>query len=566
MAIRLSDNLSIGVGAPIDNKYLNSSNLPYISVGEVTSTIGISQRYIGLTVNILNVEYWFRNGVSDGDLVIKSGSGAGASGERIEKTFNQVGHGFIIGDVVALSGSTFIKAIVDGSQNNIEIFGVVGSVLTVNTFTVVFSGYLDGLLGVGLLPNTTYYLSNNIAGELTVNDTTIFGTISKPILTTITNEDALVFQYRGFIVNSGSSGNAGSLSGITVVENIGVGTGEVFDEVFDGVSGRTATFRRLTGSGGTTVTTSGNSVVIYSDSSGLYDLQSPSNISVGGISSGTILTGKTANEILEELLITTYTPTLISPTSIFVDNQPLTLEAGLTGLSVTLTSTFDRGQILLQSVLQNPRSGLPNRYNYTGTGLPATVTSTSLTDGQVVSNYTVLAGANTWSSSVRYDAGVQPLDSDGNNFNIPLPSGTTSVKTQTITGIYPWFYGRVSSGNALPQANRPNANQALINTVTGSTGAKVVGSSSGTIVVPDFNSTSDDYIWFAIPATSTPKTIWYENGLSNGVIGIANSKFLAPVNVAISSPFPNIIWSGINYNIYISDLQSAATYMEFRNS
>ena len=54
MAIQLSDNLKINVGAPIDSKYLNGFNAPYADVIEVNFTNPIAQRYVGLTVNILN--------------------------------------------------------------------------------------------------------------------------------------------------------------------------------------------------------------------------------------------------------------------------------------------------------------------------------------------------------------------------------------------------------------------------------------------------------------------------------------------------------------------------------
>ena len=57
MSIILNDNFKINVGNPIDSKYLASTNAPYASVGDVNTAIVESQRYVGLTVNINNVEY-----------------------------------------------------------------------------------------------------------------------------------------------------------------------------------------------------------------------------------------------------------------------------------------------------------------------------------------------------------------------------------------------------------------------------------------------------------------------------------------------------------------------------
>jgi hypothetical protein len=75
MAIQLNDNLKINVGNPIDSRYLNSCNYPYVSVAAVNADIPQSQRYSGLTVNILNTEYWYQTGTNDGNLVIKNASG-----------------------------------------------------------------------------------------------------------------------------------------------------------------------------------------------------------------------------------------------------------------------------------------------------------------------------------------------------------------------------------------------------------------------------------------------------------------------------------------------------------
>ena len=79
MAIQLNDNLKINVGNPIDSRYLNSCNYPYVSVAAVNAAIPQSQRYSGLTVNILNTEYWYQTGTNDGNLVIKNAGSTGGT-------------------------------------------------------------------------------------------------------------------------------------------------------------------------------------------------------------------------------------------------------------------------------------------------------------------------------------------------------------------------------------------------------------------------------------------------------------------------------------------------------
>ena len=71
MAVQLNDNIKINAGKPVDSKYLNLSNVAYVSIAEAIVTIPISERHIGLTVNVAGVEYFWKNGVNDTDLVIK---------------------------------------------------------------------------------------------------------------------------------------------------------------------------------------------------------------------------------------------------------------------------------------------------------------------------------------------------------------------------------------------------------------------------------------------------------------------------------------------------------------
>ena len=77
MAIALTDNIRVGAQKPIEDKYFNGL-FPYTSVSQAENLIAIGVRFIGLTVNINTDEYWFKNAITNGSLILKGGgSGSG---------------------------------------------------------------------------------------------------------------------------------------------------------------------------------------------------------------------------------------------------------------------------------------------------------------------------------------------------------------------------------------------------------------------------------------------------------------------------------------------------------
>jgi hypothetical protein len=71
MAILLNDNINIETGKHLDNKYG-----PYADIATAKSSIPVFKRARGLTVGIIDsgflVEYWFKDGTTDSDLVLKA--------------------------------------------------------------------------------------------------------------------------------------------------------------------------------------------------------------------------------------------------------------------------------------------------------------------------------------------------------------------------------------------------------------------------------------------------------------------------------------------------------------
>jgi hypothetical protein len=215
MAINLSDNIQVNLGKPVDNKYLQPIlNRPYTGVSEVNSTIVEPLRHTGLTVNINGVEYWYKDGITNGDLVLKTAGGG--TGERIEKDITQASHGFVIGDVIGWdNGLGEYRTVISTSSETIEPVGMVSAVADASGFTVAFAGYVENISGITdansnpIVGGTVYYLSDTISGKLTLTQPLTVGSISKPVLSTNTNDDGIVFQYRGALITSGFTGTTG---------------------------------------------------------------------------------------------------------------------------------------------------------------------------------------------------------------------------------------------------------------------------------------------------------------------------------------------------------------------
>ena len=169
-----------------------------------------------------------------------------------------------------------------------------------------------------------------------------------------------------------------------------------------------------------------------------YTNPNPSVIAVGGIAAGTTFNNTTFAEFVDNLLYPELFPTLTAPTSVFTSNISGLREIGSIS-DITFTATFNRGSISPQYTSDTPyRSGNPNFYNYTGSSLTDTTTS-SLSNVQTIPNYVVVKGTQIWYMSVSYDAGPQPKGSKGSDYQTALPAGTIPDKTRTIVGVYPYF-------------------------------------------------------------------------------------------------------------------------------
>jgi peptidoglycan hydrolase-like protein with peptidoglycan-binding domain len=74
MSTPQNDAFQIRAPKPIDSRYLKNETIPWVSVAEVNAAIAAAYRYQGLTVLIVDKEYWYIGGTADGNLVPKTDS------------------------------------------------------------------------------------------------------------------------------------------------------------------------------------------------------------------------------------------------------------------------------------------------------------------------------------------------------------------------------------------------------------------------------------------------------------------------------------------------------------
>jgi hypothetical protein len=217
------------------------------------------------------------------------------------------------------------------------------------------------------------------------------------------------------------------------------------------LGGRDFYFKRIKGIQGVTVADSSTIITLGLDASvaggstyqSLLDPSVSMPTPVGGIPAGTKvadLDGDTISSLWDFLLFPTADPSLVNPSGSFNVNPTSILYEVSTNISLAFTAHFDRGAIFPQYSAASPyRSGLPNTYHYAGTGLPGSVSSSALSNSPPAVNYSIIQGNQLWSTSIAYDAGIQPKDSKGGNFNSPYPAGTLSGGSITIEGAYPLY-------------------------------------------------------------------------------------------------------------------------------
>ena len=143
------------------------------------------------------------------------------------------------------------------------------------------------------------------------------------------------------------------------------------------------------------------------------------SVTVGGITSGTTYEAGTSLETLfRDMLNPVAYPTLTNPSASLTATGAKLLETGAT-LNVTFTIAFNRGSINPAYGTSGYRAGVATSYTLDG------VTQATNTFAK-----TITSAKTSYQGSVAYEAGEQPKDSTGKDYNSPLPAG--SINSSTI--------------------------------------------------------------------------------------------------------------------------------------
>jgi hypothetical protein len=271
---------------------------------------------------------------------------------------------------------------------------------------------------------------------------------------------------------------------------------------------------------------------ISAGSSGIYNSAFYPNTTVpatvGGITINTnvnTLEGKTFSEMFDQLLFPTIDPTAQPAGGASTTISPTAIQEVGTSVNVNLTTTFTQGTWRAGSIIATEREyyGPANNYRFISG-------STTINNGGVntytFSNYSVVLGSNNFSTQVSYDAGEQPVDSKGNNYESENPAGTTTLETDSFTGVYPILYG-MSAIDYLSSGD-----------IYSATSKAIIAKPTTPYSLP-LNGTNL-YVYIAYPASYGGATLKDQNGFS-----------LASYLIT-TRDISSLYWSNISYIIYRS--------------
>lgn len=162
--IRISPNYAgataSGVAYAIVQDFTLNHNLPLLNPGDLEAAAIISRAMVKI------------------DEALSSGGGDASLGEIL---VTKTGHGFLVGNFLTISGSTWVHATSNNSASSI-IVGCVKEVVDADHFKIVTQGRITGISGIGLTSGVLYYLRNSLASSHNITSDLSFTNLQVPVL------------------------------------------------------------------------------------------------------------------------------------------------------------------------------------------------------------------------------------------------------------------------------------------------------------------------------------------------------------------------------------------------
>jgi hypothetical protein len=303
---------------------------------------------------------------------------------------------------------------------------------------------------------------------------------------------------------------------------------------------------------------------------------------VGGIASGTTagsLSSLNLVQLFDDLLFPTVTPTYTIPTIGLASTITGIKEVGETiSPAITLTGTENDANYFSQLVIQKSvnsgslstlltvsatssmtitsASAIASQFGYADPNNPNFSYAISTTDSGLVVPAPASGGSSTvaYSGLGDYTAGLAKKNNKGVTHSatpavrstlLPQASGSNfASNVQTITGYYPYFYGKT------PEIEGVKSASDIVTIIQSGTGfTKVVNAGSGSLSMAF--SAVNEYPWFAVYSVYPTKSTWFESSLNSGGIGggVAPNLdlFAAPTTLSVISS--DGYWT-VTYKIY----------------
>ena len=255
----------------------------------------------------------------------------------------------------------------------------------------------------------------------------------------------------------------------------------------------------------------------FAESTGTtYNLNSPATCTVGGVTPGYVLTGKTLACIIQDAFAPYIVPTF-SAFNVALDDEPFEVGCVLSGNKTFSWSTTTGANVASGSVGIRKTAG-SDAGAVVGTGFdyddsPQSLGICTITDSTPTTHTWQITGCSTQDDSFS--------------------------RNNSECSIYPYYWGVETCGT------RPAVTNDL---VTG--GTKVIAAVGSSVTV-DFNNVGQ-WTWFAMPATCASRTKWISGAAPNcGDINVLpTDKYPDECSISISSG--QGCWSSVNYKVYMS--------------